>query len=314
MHRIGFLLSDGFQMMALATQSVFEHANAVAGEAFYRFELFSAEGGPVRSSVGFPIGTRAASGTSKVDTWLVAGVADPFAVPSPAATVAVLRRRGARAQRIAGICTGAFVLAEAGLLSGRRVTTHWAIAEQMQAQFPDLQIESDRIYIVDGKLWTSAGMTAGLDLALAMVEKDLGADVARSVAHLLVMPQRRSGGQTQHAEMLELAPKTDRIQNALNHARQNLKRALSVEELAEAAHLSPRQFHRLFTQETGKSPAKAVEALRIEAARLMIERSRHTLDTVARETGFRDRRHMREAFMRGFGVSPQAIRRDARAP
>ncbi|WP_414448412.1 GlxA family transcriptional regulator [Burkholderia sp. 22PA0099] len=314
MHRIGFLLSDGFQMMALATQSVFEHANTVVGDPFYHFTLYSAEGGEVRSSVGFPIGTHAANGTSKVDTWLVAGVADPFAVPTPPGTVDVLRRQSARAQRVAGICTGGFVLAEAGLLSGRRVTTHWAIAAQMQARFPDVLIESDRIFIVDGRIWTSAGMTAGLDLALAMVEKDLGMEVARSVAHRLVMPQRRSGGQTQHAEMLELAPKTDRIQNALNHARQNLHRTLSVEELAEAANLSPRQFHRLFTQETGKSPAKAVEALRLEAARLMIERSRHTLDAVARETGFRDRRHMREAFVRGLGVSPQAIRRDARAP
>ncbi len=146
-----------------------------------------------------------------------------------------------------------------------------------------------------------------------MVEKDLGADVARSVAHKLVMHQRRSGGQSQHSEMLDLAPKSDRIQNALDYARRNLGSPLTVETLAEAVHLSPRQFSRVFTAETGQSPARAIEGLRLEAARLMIEQSAHPLDTIARETGFRDRRHMREAFMRGFGVPPQAVRREARA-
>ena len=149
--------------------------------------------------------------------------------------------------------------------------------------------------MIDGAVWTSAGMTAGLDLALAMVEKDLGAEVARSVAHKLVMHQHRSGGQTQHSEMLELSPKFDRVQDALNYARRNLGRSLSVEELADAVNLSPRQFSRVFTMETGTSPAKAVEGLRLEAARLMIEKGRHPLETIATETGFRDRRHMREA-------------------
>jgi transcriptional regulator GlxA family with amidase domain len=182
----------------------------------------------------------------------------------------------------------------------------------LQRLHPQISVEGDRIFITDGSLWTSAGMTAGLDLALGMVEQDLGADIARSVAHRLVMHQRRAGGQSQHSQMLDLAPKSDRIQNALNYARQHLHRPLSVEELAEAVHLSPRQFTRVFTAETGQSPAKAVERLRLEAARVMVEQSRHSLDVIARETGFRDRRHMREVFLRGFGVPPQAIRRDVR--
>lgn len=312
MHRIAFLLSDGFQMMALAAQSVFEYANLVVESPFYGLACYSLEGGEVRSSVGFSVGTAAATGRTRADTWLIAGVNDPMAAPAGEGACRLLRQQARRAQRIAGVCTGGYVLAEAGLLSGRRVTTHWAMASQMQERFPDVMVESDRIFIVDGNIWTSAGMTAGLDLALAMVEKDLGDDVARAVAHRLVMPQRRSGGQTQHSEMLELAPKTDRIQNALEYARKNLGKPLSVEELAEAAHLSPRQFHRVFTTETGTSPAKAIESLRLEAARLMIERTRHTLDVIARETGFRDRRHMREVFLRGFGVSPAVIRREAR--
>jgi transcriptional regulator GlxA family with amidase domain len=266
----------------------------------------------VRSSLGMAVNTRSLRGKAEVDTWFVAGVNDPLSSPAPEKILAFLRKESTRARRIAGICTGGFVLAEAGLLAHRRATTHWYFGREMQSRFPDIRVEEDRIYIVDGPIWTSAGMTAGLDLALAMVEKDLGAEIARSVAHKLVMHQRRAGGQSQHSEMLDLAPKSDRIQNALNYARQNLGRALTVEELAEAVHLSPRQFSRVFTLETGQSPAKAIEGLRLEAARLMIEQSRHPLDVIAKETGFRDRRHMREVFMRGFGVPPQAVRRDAR--
>jgi transcriptional regulator GlxA family with amidase domain len=314
MHRIGYLLSDGFQVMALASQSAFEYANFVAKDDFYVVENYSEAGGEVRSSLGASIGTRALSPRSVAQTWIVAGVNDPLACPASAGTLRFLRRAGTQARRIAGICTGGFVLAQAGLLDGRRATTHWAFAQELRNRYPDVHVEEDRIYVGDGSIWTSAGMTAGLDLALAMVEQDLGADVARSVAHKLVMHQRRSGGQTQHSEMLELSPKSDRVQDALNYARKNLGRSLSVDDLAEAVNLSPRQFSRVFTMETGTSPAKAVEGLRLEAARLMIEQGRHPLEIIARETGFRDRRHMREAFVRGFGVPPQAVRRDARQP
>ncbi|MGF6609665.1 transcriptional regulator GlxA family with amidase domain [Paraburkholderia sp. WSM4175] len=313
MHRIGYLLSDGFQVMALASQSVFEYANVAAGETFYRIENFSVAGGEVRSSLGMSVVTRALGMRAAIDTWIAAGVSAPLTSPPPAEMLAFLRKAATRARRIAGICTGGFVLAEAGLLANRRATTHWAHARDMMSRFPDIHVEEDRIYIVDGPIWTSAGMTAGLDLALGMVEKDLGTDVARSVAHKLVMHQRRAGGQSQHSEMLDLAPKSDRIQEALNYARKNLRLPLTVEELAGTAHLSPRQFSRVFTLETGQSPAKAIEGLRLEAARLMIEKSRHSLEVIATETGFRDRRHMREAFIRGFGLPPQEVRREARA-
>ncbi|WP_375739517.1 GlxA family transcriptional regulator [Pseudomonas boanensis] len=312
MHRIGYLLMDGFQVLSLATQTVFEYANLAAKEPFYSIENFSPAGGLVRSSLGLAVETRPLDAPRLADTWMVIGVNDPLAAPTPEATLDFVRQAGSQARRTVGVCTGGFVLAEAGLLAGRRATTHWAFAHEMRKRYPDIEVEDDRIYLIDGPIWTSAGMTAGLDLALGMVEKDLGADAARSVARKLVMHQRRFGGQSQHSEMLDLAPKSDRIQNALNYARNHLSRSLSVEELAEVVHLSPRQFTRVFTNETGHSPAKAIEGLRLEAARLMIEQSRHSLDVVARETGFRDRRHMREAFLRGFGVPPQAVRRDAR--
>jgi transcriptional regulator GlxA family with amidase domain len=242
----------------------------------------------------------------------VAGVLSPLSRPVASELPRLLEKLAPRSRRVAGLCTGAFLLADAGLLDDRRATTHWYWADALQQRHPRARVEADRIYIADGTVWTSAGMTAEMDLALALVEKDLGADIARAVAHRLVMHQRRSGGQSQHSEMLRLAPKSDRIQQALEHARRNLARPLSVEDLAQAASLSPRQFSRVFTAETGQSPAKAIEGLRLEAARLMIESSRHPLEVVARETGFRDRRHLREAFLRGFGMPPQAVRRDAR--
>jgi len=311
LHRIGYLLPEGFQVMGLSTQAVFEIANLVVGEPFYAVENYALDG-VAHASTGLTVHARPLTARSHADTWLVVGVLSPLSTPLAPELPRLLGKIATRARRIAGLCTGAFVLADTGLLDGRRVTTHWYWAEALQQQHPLAQVEADRIYIADGPIWTSAGMTAELDLALALVEKDLGAQTARSVAHRLVMHQRRSGGQSQHSEMLKLAPKSDRIQQALEHARRNLSQALSVEELAEAASLSPRQFSRVFTAETGQSPAKAVEGLRLEAARLMIESSRHPLEVVAQETGFRDRRHMREAFMRGFGIPPQAVRREAR--
>jgi transcriptional regulator GlxA family with amidase domain len=146
-----------------------------------------------------------------------------------------------------------------------------------------------------------------------MIEKDFGAEVARAVARKLVVYHRRAGGQSQFSALLELEPKSDRIQSALAYAKRNLDKPLNVRQLAEAAHLSPRQFSRAFQVETGQSPAKAIENLRVEAARLMMEQSRHPIDVIARQTGFADRDRMRRAFLRAFGQPPQVIRRNARA-
>ncbi|HCF3760454.1 GlxA family transcriptional regulator [Pseudomonas aeruginosa] len=311
MHRIGYLLDDGFQMLLLATQTVFELANQVTGEHFYSVETYSPAGGLVQSSLGLTLETRPLSSPEWADTWIVVGDNDPVANKAAPTVLEFVRQADGLGRRIAGVCSGGFILAEAGLLAGRRATTHWAYAQALQKRHPEIIVEDDRIYISDGSIWTSAGMTAGIDLAVGMVEEDLGADVARSVARRLVMLQHRSGGQSQHSEMLDLAPKSERIKSVLNYVRSHLNRSISVEELAGIVHLSPRQFTRVFTAETGQSPAKAIESLRLEAARLMIKQSRQPLDVVAREAGFRDRRHMREAFIRGFGMPPQAVRRDA---
>jgi transcriptional regulator GlxA family with amidase domain len=185
-------------------------------------------------------------------------------------------------------------------------------ARELQRRFPRVRVEDDRIFIIDGSIWTSAGMSAGIDLALGMIEKDFGAELARSVAQSLVVYHRRAGGQSQHSALLEIDGKSDRIQNALTYAKRNLRKSLTVDDLAEAAHLSSRQFSRAFRAETGQSPAKAIENLRIEAARLLVEQGQHSIDTIAVETGFADRERMRRAFLRAFGQPPQVIRRNAR--
>jgi transcriptional regulator GlxA family with amidase domain len=166
----------------------------------------------------------------------------------------------------------------------------------------------------DGRsIWTSAGASAAIDLAIALVEQDLGEEVARAVARKLVVYHRRPGGQSQFSELLDLVPKSDRIQRALTYARRNLQTELSVTELAKVASLSPRQFSRAFQAETGQPPAKVVERLRVEAARLMMEQSRHPIDVIARQTGFADRDRMRRAFLRAFGLPPQSIRRSGKS-
>lgn len=310
MQRIGFVVFPGFQVMSCAVMTVFELANRTMGEPVYEVRLLSEAGGSVRTSIGVSVAAEPFT-EADFDTLIICG--SVVIEPSTPGLIKFVRQALARCRRVAATCTGAFILAEAGLLDGRRATTHWYHARNLQARFPKAKVEQDRIFIVDGPIWTSAGMTAGIDLALAMVENDLGAEVARTVARKLVVYHRRAGGQSQFSALLELEPKSDRIQSALAYAKRHLDKPLTVGQLAEAAHLSPRQFSRAFRAETGRSPAKAVENLRVEAARLLMEQSRHPIDVIARQTGFADRDRMRRAFLRALGQPPQAIRRNARA-
>ena len=310
MYRIGFVVFDGFQSMSFAALSVFEYANFVMNKTIYEMRFISENGGLVRSSTGMVIESEP-FGQKVFDTVIVGG-GTSILENAPVGLLAFINKAQRKSRRVASICTGTFILAEAGLLDGRRATTHWFHARDLQARYPKVKMEEDRIFSIDGNVWSSAGMTAGIDLALAMAEEDLGPEITRSIAQKLVIYHRRAGGQSQHSALLELEPKSDRIQTALDYAKKNLHTDLSVEQLAEAAHLSPRQFSRAFRAETGQSPAKAIENLRLEAARLMMEQTRHSIDVVARETGFADRRRMRQAFLRGFGQPPQAIRRNAR--
>lgn len=312
LREIALIIYPGFQVLSLSVATVFEMANDTAKRTAYHVTLYSESGGLVRSSLGFAIQTeRLPKRLTHVDTIVAAGNND--FLPAGKTLVKFLRTNAPAVCRVAATCTGALFLAQAGLLNGRRATTHWIYAEQFRQRFPEITMEEDRIFVQDGPIWTSAGMTAGIDLAIALVEKDLGAEIAKVVAKKMVVYHRRSGGQSQHSVLLELTPKTDRIQRAVTYAKANLKRILSVEDLAVAAALSLRQFNRLFRQETGTSPAHALERLRVEEARLMMESGNHSLDEIADETGFGERERMRRAFLRAFGQSPQAIRRATRA-
>jgi transcriptional regulator GlxA family with amidase domain len=309
--RIALLVPPNFQLLCLSgPATVFEVANIIAGKRLYDLRILSDHGGKVVSSIGTPIETTRLSSPT-FDTLLAFGTMQ--IEPSSPRTLKFLRRAAKTCRRVGSVCTGAFVLAETGLLNGRRATTHWLYARQLQQQFPQMKMDEDRIFIVDGPIWTSAGMSAGIDLALEMVDRDFGTELARSVAKKLVLYHRRAGGQSQHSELLELRPKSDRLQNALTYAKRNLRRPLSIDELAKAANLSPRQFSRTFRAVTGQTPAKAVENLRLETARMLVEQSVHSIEEVAAETGFGDSERMRRAFLRGFGQPPQAIRRNVRS-
>lgn len=305
MRQIGLIIEDGFQIMGLAALSVFEFANEILKVPGYRVTLLSEKGGSVRSTMEIRIQTEPFN--VMPDTLLVTGELQPGPIsPGLAAYVA---RAAQEARRLAGLCTGAFVLAEAGVLDGRQVTTHWYHARSLAERFPGLKVDEDKIFLQDGNIWTSAGMTSAIDLALALLEDDHGAALARRVARLMVVYHCRPGGQSQFSALLELEPRSDRIRRALVHAKENLRNPLTVEELAEAASLSPRQFSRIFREETGKSPAKAVEMLRLEAARTMLAEGRHALEHVARDTGFADRDRMRRAFLRSYGHPPASLKR-----
>lgn len=255
MHRVGFIVPQRFQLMSLAALTAFEIVNLPPADQRYDIHLLSEHGGPVRSSSGMMLQTEP-FGDPAFDTVIVGSITE-MDMPSSDATMIAFVQEAARAsRRVASICSGAFVLAEAGLLNGRRATMHWAHAASFRARFPDVRAEEDRIYINDGPVWTSAGMTAGIDLVLALIDNDLGPEAAKIVARLLVMNQRRMGGQKQHSALLDMTPKSDRIELVLAHIRQNLRNPLTIEELAAVASLSPRQFSRAFLAETGQSPAK----------------------------------------------------------
>lgn len=308
MHRVGFVVYPGFQLVCLAASTVFEVADRVLQAPRYEVSVRSEGGNSIRGTTAVTVLSEPL-GAESFDTLIVCG---GEAIPEASdELVSYLRQAIEATPRIAAICTGAFILAQAGLLANRRATTHWMMASELSRRYPEVAVEADRIFVQDGPIWTSAGMSAGIDMALSMVEYDHGVEVARTVARQLVLYHRRAGGQSQFSTLLELAPKSDRIQNALTYARSNLKSQLSLDELADAARLSSRQFSRAFRDETGQTPAKAVERLRVEAARLMLEDGRHTIETIAHETGFADRERMRRAFLRTLGQPPREVRRSA---
>ncbi|MHC6226316.1 GlxA family transcriptional regulator [Pseudomonas sp. X10] len=307
-----FLVYSDFVLLDLSGPlEAFSNANR-AHPLGYRFTVASLGGGRVHASGGLEVTTEALHNVDRVDTLIIVGAP---AVPSgdwmmPMA--AAIRHMSLRARRTASVCTGAFVLAESGLLDGRVATTHWNYAPQLQARYPLLHVDGDRIWTEDGNVWTSAGMSAGIDMALAMIEQDLGREAAGFAARMLVVYYRRPGGQYQFSSLLDLDPGSDRIRTVLSYARRHLRDDLSIQRLADIAHMSVRQFSRVFAASVGVTPAKAIERLRIEAARPLVEDGNQTFEEIARGFGFGDADHMLRSFMRVIGRTPQELRRSAR--
>lgn len=314
-HTVLILLHPGFQLLdAAGPMTAFELAARFAPGSYALALACPASGltdGQVESSAGARLAAAPlAAGTAEADTVVVAGGEIVRRPEAAAELVGWLARL--RARRIASVCSGAFLLAEAGLLDGRRATTHWDSSDRFARAYPRVRVDPDRIFVRDGPVWTSAGITAGIDLALALIEEDLGPAVARRTAQQLVVHQRRPGGQSQFSALLDIAGAGGRFAGLVDWMRLNLAEPLTVERLAEVAAMSPRNFARAFAAETGTTPARAVARLRLEAARTAVETSLRPLEAIATAHGFSDAGHMRRAFLRGLGQPPQALRRSAR--
>jgi len=306
---VGFLLYPGYLLLDLAgPMSAFASAKTQGEKSLYNVEMVSVRGGSIRGRFGISIETSSLKRRS-LDTLIIVGGVHWALTLSEIAAVKSVQ---SKVRRLASVCTGAFVLAQCGLLDGRRATTHWRRAAELQRDYAAIRVESDSIFVKDGGIWTSAGITAGIDLALAMIEEDYGAPVALQVSQQLVVYYRRPGGQSQFSVMSEISPESDRIRLTLAYAREHLRESLSLDRLAEVAHLSPRQFGRVFKAETGETPAKAVERLRAEAARERIEADAEPVESIAAAVGFSDPERMRRAFLRLYGEPPQSLRRKAR--
>lgn len=316
--RVAVLVVPGLQPLdAVGPLEVFAGANAAwagahpGAPAPYAAELVAPHVGPVPAPSGYALlAARAiAEVRGPLDTLLVAGGMGVREAVNDRALIAWIRRQARRTRRVASVCTGAFLLAEAGLLDGLRVTTHWAFCEELARRYPALHVDADPIFVRQGRVWTSAGVTSGMDLALALVEEDLGREVALAVARRLVVFLKRPGGQSQFSAQLagQIAGR-EPLRELQAWIAEHPEADLSVAALAARVGMSPRNFARVFAREVGATPARFVEEVRVEAARRLLEESDDGVDAVAAATGFGTAETLRRAFLRVVGVGPAAYR------
>lgn len=302
---------EDFQILdAAGPIAAFEIAARYAPGA-YRIRVVSAEAGMIASSSGVRWPTEALKGQNNIDTLIISGGNGTYGAMQDAAFVAAIKRLSTRVRRTSSVCSGAFLLAQAGLLDGKRATTHWRRAPLLQKAFPNVRVDADCIHIKDGNVWTSAGVTAGIDLALAMIAEDLGEKIATDVAREMVVYAKRPGGQAQHSALLDLDAPNSRFAELNAWMRDHLHEDLSVERLATQSAMSPRNFARAYAAETGVTPAKAVERLRADTARAALQQGA-SIQEIAEQTGFGDPERMRRAFIRLYGAPPAAMRRTLR--
>jgi transcriptional regulator GlxA family with amidase domain len=310
--RIAFLVFPQFQILdATGPIAAFEIAGRYCPGA-YTLRTVATQPGAVVSSSGATLHAAALGPAKAIDTLIVAGGEGRRAAAECARTVRFVASCGRHSRRVASVCSGTFVLATAGLLDGRGATTHWSVTADFSRRFPKVRLDADRIYVRDGKIWTSAGITAGIDLALALIGEDLGEDIARRTAQELVVYHRRPGGQSQFSPLLQMERADGRFTKLWDHVRTHLNDELSIDELARLSCMSPRNFSRAFKEEVGIAPAKAVERLRVDTARADLESGNPTILKVAAACGFGNPERMRRSFLRVLGAPPSALRRQGR--
>jgi transcriptional regulator GlxA family with amidase domain len=289
---------------------VFAMANRFGANPVYATALVSASGQPVTTSSGLSLGTERASRRAGIDTLMVAGGTGTAVAMADDHLIAWLRTAAASARRVTSVCSGAFLLAQAGVLDGRRVTTHWSACDALARLFPAVAVDADPIYVRDGNVWTSAGVTAGMDLALALVEHDHGGELALAVARQLVLFTHRPGGQSQFSAQLAVRrAEREPLRDALAFVSEHPEADLSVPALARRSAMSVRTFARAFSREVGTTPAVFVQRSRVEAARRLLETSDRTVDDIARACGFGTVETMHRAFQRVVRTTPGQYRR-----
>ncbi len=306
--RIGLLIFPGFQILdAAGPICAFETAARFRPGA-YALQVMATQPGAIASSSGAMLVATGLARPSALDTLIVAGGHGVRSAMECPLMRRFIQECAVRSRRVTSVCSGSFLLAAAGLLDARTATTHWSCSEEFRRLFPRVHLDPDRIFVQQGHFWTSAGVTAGIDLSLALIGEDLGETVARQTAQEMVVYHRRPGGQSQFSALLEIERPQGRFGALLEFMREQLLAPLTVEQLAARACMSPRHFARAFRAETGITPAKAVERVRADAARAMLESGAHSVQEVARTSGFNDPERMRRAFVRIFGASPSAMK------
>ena len=316
-HKLVLLVYPGFQLLDVSgPAAVFDEANrilSVEGKpAFYRVDLISSPGGLVSSNCGITLQTQALAKTpaAKVDTLLVVGAYEESLVAAIAdpSVRRWLPRCARTAKRFGSVCSGTFILASLGLLDGNRVATHWDSSALLAQMYPSVIVDPDKLYVVDGRVWTSAGVTTGIDMALAMVDHDVGASVASQVAKRLVLYARRPGYQSQFSALLRAQAKADDpFAGLIAWIQDNLDQPLDVRTLAEHVSLTERSFYRKFTGATGSSPARFIETLRLEATRTLLSNGQ-SLKEIAAQVGYQSPARLTVAFGRRLGLAPRLFR------
>jgi transcriptional regulator GlxA family with amidase domain len=308
---IAFLVFPRFQILdATGPIAAFEIAGRYRPGA-YTLQFIATTPGPVASSSGACLQAGPLRRAQAIDTLIIAGGEGTRAAAVCGKTLKFVSACGERARRVASVCSGTYVLAAAGLLDGRRATTHWSVTADFGRRFPRVRLEPDRIYIREGKIWSSAGITAGIDLALALIGEDLGEEIARRTAQQLVVYRRRPGGQSQFSPLLQMERSDGRFGKLWDHVRTHLRDRLGIAELARLSCMSPRNFSRVFRDEVGIAPAKAIERLRVDTARADLESGR-SIQQVAVACGFGNAERMRRSFLRVLGAPPSALKRQGR--